>query len=238
MPKQIFIKPFPCLPLILISISTRSMDIGILHTHTTVVLLFLLFYFVKTILLVINSNKLLETIRARTKVLDSVLGGLILLTGGYLLFKGGHPATWLIVKFVVVLILIPAGILALRKNNKILAVLVLFGFLYIYRVSETRSLTTKRTDYKSVEVKGDGDVVTAQTIYTAECVRCHGTDGAAQLFGAPNLANSILTQDETELVIANGRKTMPAFKDKFTQAQITVLAAYVEQFKDKTGAGK
>jgi uncharacterized membrane protein SirB2 len=86
------------------------MDVGILHLHTTVVVAFLLLFAFKVVLLLANNKSLLTNIRAKTKIADMVLGTLILLTGGYLLFKGEHPATWAMVKLVLVLLLIPAGI--------------------------------------------------------------------------------------------------------------------------------
>lgn len=211
------------------------MDVGILHLHTTVVVVFLLLFAFKAVLLLANNASLLTSVRAKTKILDMILGTLILLTGGYLLFKGGHPATWAMVKLVVVLLLIPAGIVGIKRESKALTVIALLGFFYIYGVSETKSLTLSRTTYSDAK---DGAALNeealqqqAAEIYRNECVRCHGEDGAAGNYSAYNLREGKLSYEESVAVIKNGRGTMPAYGDRLSDKQIEALATYIERFR-------
>ena len=61
------------------------MDIGMHHLHTTVVIVFLVFLLFKTVLLLANKLELLDRVRAKTKIIEMILGITILATGGYLL---------------------------------------------------------------------------------------------------------------------------------------------------------
>lgn len=197
------------------------MDTGFLHGHVGIVVLFLLWYGLKWVLLLLNSP-LLDKLRDKFKMVDMILGTLILITGGYLLFKGGHPETWLMVKVGVVLALIPLGIVAMRKESKFLATLVMIGFVYIYGVAETRSLTMSKP--KATDV--------AQ-LYELNCNRCHGQDGAAMLFGAKNLKESVLTEAEMVQIIKNGKGAMPAISSNYSDEEIKQLAQYAATFRTK-----
>lgn len=70
----------------------------------------------------------------------------------------------------------------------------------------------------------------------AVCVACHGADGKGnQALGAPNLTDNIWLHGWGEKavsdIIRNGKdNAMPAQEDKFTPAQINLLAAYVLGF--------
>ncbi|MES2386423.1 MAG: SirB2 family protein [Bacteroidota bacterium] len=209
------------------------MATGILHTHITAVIIFLLLFSFKTTVLLLGNYTFLDLLRRRTKVIEMIFGTLILLSGGYLLFKGGHPANWLMVKFVLVLILIPAGIFALRKGNKGLAIVSLLGFIYIFGVSETRSLTLSKPKYGTSEVKGDKRFERAQAIYNVECVRCHGTYGNEMSLGAKDLTISKISEESARVIIAEGKGVMPAFKEKLTNDEMDILAAYLQTFKDR-----
>ena len=73
------------------------------------------------------------------------------------------------------------------------------------------------------------------------CAACHGNDGKGnQAVGAPNLTDDIWLHGYGEAAImamVNGGKVnqMPAQGDKFSAAQIKVLAAYVWAFSHKPG---
>lgn len=115
--------------------------VAFLHTHVLVVVLFLIFFSIKAVLLLLNKRETLDRMRSKTKVVDIVLGTLILITGGYLLFLySGRTPTYLIFKIVLVLLAIPLGIIGIKKESKGLTVLSLFIFLYVYGVAETNSL--------------------------------------------------------------------------------------------------
>ncbi|WP_299759080.1 cytochrome c [uncultured Pontibacter sp.] len=116
--------------------------VAFLHTHVLVVVLFLLLFAFKTALLLLNKHKALAKARRQTRVLDIIFGILILITGGYLLFSyQGVLPMWLIAKVALVLLAIPAGIIGIKRENKILSLLSLLLFLYTYGIAETKSLT-------------------------------------------------------------------------------------------------
>lgn len=190
------------------------MDTGFLHGHTGIVMLFLAWYTLKVVLLLLNSPTL-EKLQ-KFKMVDAILGTLILVTGGYLIMKAGHPETWMMVKIGLVLVLIPLGIVAMRKKNKALAVLGLVGFFYIYGVAETRSLTMSRPKAE-----------TATVLYQQNCVRCHGENGADMKFGALNLQTSTISKEEVALTIKNGRGAMPKLEGGYSDEEINQLADYV-----------
>jgi uncharacterized membrane protein SirB2 len=197
---------------------------GILHLHLTVVILFLIFLIFKTILLLSNKIELLDKVREKTKIVDIILGVLILATGGYLLavVHNGKVESYLIGKIVLMLIGIPLGIIGLKRKNKALAVLSVFIFLFIYRVGETHSLTGTREKIISAD---------AEKIYKQNCMSCHGADGKLGLGGAKDLSKSTMNTSEKENVIANGKGLMPKFKGQLDEQQIKDLAQYTEGFK-------
>jgi mono/diheme cytochrome c family protein len=117
----------------------------LLRLHLLVILAFLLFYALKAALLLLNHQERLRALRARTRIADSLLGFLILLTGGILL--GQYPGTtpgWLWLKLGLVLVLLPAAIASMRRQFKPGVVLTLLGFLYVYGLAETGSITLRR----------------------------------------------------------------------------------------------
>lgn len=120
------------------------MYIGFLHTHVTVVLLFLLFFIFKAVLLFLGKREQLARLRAKTKIVDIILGTLILITGGYLTsVYGSNLPSWLLVKIILVFIAIPLAIVGIAKSNKLLAALSLIIFIYVYGVAETKSVNMK-----------------------------------------------------------------------------------------------
>ncbi|MES2880432.1 MAG: cytochrome-c oxidase, cbb3-type subunit III [Pseudomonadota bacterium] len=76
----------------------------------------------------------------------------------------------------------------------------------------------------------------------AVCAACHGADGKGmQAIGSANLTDNIWLHGSGEAAIIaminNGKvNQMPAHADKFTEAQIHVLASYVWSLSNKAGA--
>jgi uncharacterized membrane protein SirB2 len=208
------------------------MQTGFLHTHTLVVGLFLAFYLFKTILLLAGKIELLDKVRNKTKIVDTILGTLILVTGGYLISIIGVREPWLWVKTVAVTALIPVGIIGMKRHNKALAVLALVGFIYFYGVAETQSLTMKRTNYAELATAGaDAALYSGQTIYQNECVRCHGADGAAGVYNAGNLQTSVLNAQQAAGIIMEGKGKMKGYKKRLNQDQALAVAEYVQTLK-------
>lgn len=126
---------------------------GILHLHITIVTIFLLSLVIKTVLLFVNPT-LFDTVRNKTKVVEMILGPLVLLTGGYLFMtRGIYDEAWLNGKMILVLIGIPLSIIGLKKGNKVLALIGCLIFIYIYGVAETKSLKFKASKEATIENK-------------------------------------------------------------------------------------
>lgn len=73
-------------------------------------------------------------------------------------------------------------------------------------------------------------------LYRQNCQACHGDQGQ----GVKGLGISLVNEsgeEEGELrqVILNGRKKMPAFKDKLTDEQVTAIIARLRQFNGGHG---
>lgn len=208
------------------------MATGILHLHVTVVILFLILLLLKTILLLANSHGTLKKLRDKTKVLDMVFGTLILITGAYLIYATRFE-TYLLVKIVITLIGIPLGIIAFKKESKVVAVLALFAFVYVYGVAETDSWKFKQDPIvlgdqnQVVDANNEVMLKHARAIYLQECAICHGEDGKLGKSGAKDLSQSELTQEEAEDVIENGRNLMPAYGKRLSDGEIKALAKFV-----------
>ena len=76
-------------------------------------------------------------------------------------------------------------------------------------------------------------------LYTKHCASCHGKDGRAKTFKAKfNHARDLtdpLWQDEVSdeglfNSIMNGKKKMPAYRKKLSEAQVNSLIAYIRTF--------
>jgi mono/diheme cytochrome c family protein len=85
-------------------------------------------------------------------------------------------------------------------------------------------------------VTADSDV---STLYENRCAKCHGKDGrakslAGKLKGARNFTDSKWQSDTTDehIVnsITNGKKGMPAFGSKLSEAEIASLVVYIRKF--------
>jgi mono/diheme cytochrome c family protein len=223
------------------------MEIGMLHSHVLVVTLFLLFLLFKTILLLVNKKDLLTKVRTKLKMVDPILGVLMLATGGYLLSLYGSSApTYLWVKLVVVLLIIPIGIIAFKKENKAMALIALVLTFYIYGASEVGSLTFSKAEnvaaaddnnpaVNAPEIAIEGATAelleNGKEIYLAECKKCHGLDGKKGLFKAPDLTESKLTLAERVAWIKKGKGVMPAYEEQLSQSEIESVALYLDELK-------
>ncbi|MFN3405566.1 MAG: SirB2 family protein [Cytophagaceae bacterium] len=229
------------------------MEKGMLHTHILVVSLFLFFLVFKTILLLINKTDLLDKVRAKTKVLEMILGTLILVTGGYLVYATRNSQSYMIGKIIIVFIAIPLGIVGLKRNNKLLALLSSLAFIYVYGVAETKSLKFKQDRISGIETAEtktddnsgiasdtaaniisnniDAGLANAKAVYEQQCVRCHGQDGTLGAAGAKDLSASQLLDEQKYTVIAKGRGLMPGYKNLLSEQEINNMVRYINTFK-------
>ncbi|MFQ3575498.1 MAG: SirB2 family protein [Cytophagales bacterium] len=232
------------------------MATGFLHMHTTVVILFLLFYTYKVFLLLSGQNERLTFIRNKTKIVEIIIGTLILVTGVYLFVINPLKETWLWVKLFVVTAFIPLSIVAMKKENKVLGIITLVGFLYFMAVSYTKSLTFSRPkieisdneiiktdEVESNETKTESDEILSnlnknvlnrgKSVYNVACVSCHGNEGDAMVGGAKNLKISKLTVEEKLNIVKNGKGLMMAYKNQLSEQDIEAVVAYVETLVSK-----
>ena len=216
---------------------------GFLHLHTTVVVLFLVLYAVKTILLLMDKNEQLDKLRAKTKIADMVLGSLMLLTGSYLLFVVPQVQPYHYMKLVVALASIPIGIIAFKNKNKVLATSLLVVFIYVFGVSKTKSFTFSKPKLEIPPISADSissniiskntDValVNGTAIFNAACVACHGADGKLGVGGAKDLTMSTLSHAEKVEIITNGKGLMTPFRGQISEQEIEAVATYVDSMK-------
>jgi len=75
-------------------------------------------------------------------------------------------------------------------------------------------------------------------VYSQNCARCHGGDGRAQTQkGRQTKAVDFTSDDWTPDAdhdarrVANGKGSMPPFKNKLTPAEINAVVQYIRRFK-------
>ncbi len=228
------------------------MSTGMLHLHITVVMIFMFSMIFKNILMLIGMNDTLAKFRAKTKIMEMVLGSLMLLTGGYLLYITQNLAPYMIVKIMILFAVIPLGIVGFNKHNKILVTLATLLLIYAYFISKTNSLTfnygTSQPTNSLIEYKGApaadsstvGNIIdqnmqnvvsNAQPIFIEKCAACHGADGRMQANGAKDLTKSDKTLVQRVKIISEGKNLMPGFKYQLSEQDIQALAVYTQMLK-------
>lgn len=216
---------------------------GMLHTHTLVVVLFVLIYLIKTILLFTSVPKL-EAFTKRTRVVEMVVSTLFLLTGLFLAFNAPSVGvgSWFWIKMVAVFASIPVAVIAFKRKRKPLALLAMALILYAYGVSETKSPRMNKAEYfsqlggeKSVDVdvfdpmSENYDILDhGQALFVNNCALCHGQDGALGAGGSKNLQVSLLDKNDMATIIMQGKNGMPAFKGILTDEEVMATVAYVK----------
>lgn len=117
-----------------------------------------------------------------------------------------------------------------RKLAVIFAPVMALCFLWVACPAAGSSAT------KVAIFTADTDV---STLYENRCANCHGKDGraksiAGKLKGARNFTDPKWQSDTTDerIVnsITNGKKGMPAFGEKLSEAEIASLAVYIRSF--------
>ncbi len=197
---------------------------GILHTHYLVVTLFLLIYVIKTILLLSNKNDLLATFTKKVKIVEMIVSFLFLLTGIYLttqLSFGGKYDYLFYIKIALVLASIPIAVIGFRKSNKVLAALSLLMITGSFGLAE--SFHKKKGIAKNeaaMVASSDGE-----SLYKANCVLCHGSDGKLGASGAKDLSTSTMEFSEMKEIILHGKGLMPAAQ--VNEEQAAAIAEYV-----------
>lgn len=203
---------------------------GMLHTHTLVVMLFVILYLVKTTLLMMDKNEMLRKFSAKTKVPEMIISFLFLATGIYLAINTGNRGIWLWVKIGIVALSIPIAIIGFKRERKPMALLAMMCLVYAYGISETKSPTFKKEVSKE-EFKNVATVDLGNQIYEAKCKMCHGPDGKLGLSGAKDLTQSQLTPEQKIEIIRKGKNAMAAYETQLSDEQIKSVAEYVNNLK-------
>ncbi len=78
------------------------------------------------------------------------------------------------------------------------------------------------------EPGGGGEESQGETVYSANCARCHGPDGEGGV--GPQLGDGAveenLTLEEHTEVVTNGRNGMPAWEGQLTPEEIDAVVLY------------
>lgn len=219
--------------------------------HRVIVTLFLFFFLFKTILLITKKTDLLDRVRAKTKIVDMVLGVLVLATGVYMMMLTKNHSMWINIKVLIVLAVIPLGIVAMKKSNVVMAVVVNVLLIAAYGIGESRpwnktqreqteestadstavdtSMTIQPTEVSEDILKQNQVAIStnAGEIYRKFCVNCHGEAGNMAKFNAADLTTSTMGMQERIAIITNGKGLMAPYKDDLSAEEIEALAVYL-----------
>jgi cytochrome c5 len=199
-----------------------------------VVTLFLLIYLIKTILLLSNKKEALAKFSKMFKVPEMIISTLFFGTGIYLLTQT-VVSTLVIIKICVVLASIPLAVIGFKKENKALAIL---SFLFIFGAygmgeankAKKRKVVAVEVDVNIANVENETyDVLLhGKTVFTNQCVQCHGEAGTK----GKDLTVTLLNTEELTTTVNKGRnKTMPAFGDALPENDIKAVISYIESLK-------
>ncbi|KQN99845.1 c-type cytochrome [Paenibacillus sp. Leaf72] len=105
---------------------------------------------------------------------------------------------------------------------------VIIGALIVSACGQsTTGFNTKNNNIEGERVQNSD----AETLYMKKCVTCHGTD--LQGRAGPNLQSvgSTLTQEEIARIVTDGRKGMPKFGTKLSEAEIQSISKWLSEHK-------
>jgi cytochrome c553 len=204
-------------------------------THRITVSLFLLIYFFKALMMLANHKNTLQKFSKAVKIPEMIISFLFLATGIYMLVKGGHPETYMMVKILLVFASIPLAVIGIKREKKILLVLSVVILIYVYGIAETRSLTFSGPSMKGVIQNVNEDnyqlLSHGKGIYQYHCLRCHGENGNKKRYNSPDLTQSVLNYEERWSIIENGKGMMPAFGKKLDENEKKALDAYLQSLR-------
>lgn len=197
--------------------------------HKISVILFLLIYFIKTILLISNKEDALTKLSKILKVPEMIVSFLFLGTGIYLITQLPEIKPLLIIKVGLVFLSIPIAIIGFKKRNKVLGALSLLMITASYGLAEIAAKNKAKVSTEAVAADG---TISGQVLYTDNCALCHGGDGKLGMAGAADISKTQLDKNTIQQTIINGKGLMKAVP--LTPDQASAVAEYVEtQLKGK-----
>jgi mono/diheme cytochrome c family protein len=211
------------------------MDVGMLHSHHLVVVLYLLLI-VAGLGVMILRRAALEAFNKRARIGHMVLGSLMLLTGGYLAVKSPLGFSGLaLVKYVLLLAAIGLAVVGLRRLKAALVAGSIVVLLYVYGISKTDSLMlTPVADRMEKAWQATAMLPTTEkgkVLYTVGCVACHGANGKAGYLKSKDLTASRVDSSYIAALLKNGKGLMPAY-GSLSDAQHAALVEYVQSLRN------
>lgn len=197
--------------------------------HKISVILFLLIYFIKTILLISNKEDLLTKLTKTLKVPEMIVSALFLLTGIYLLTQIPEIKPLMIVKVGLVFLSIPIAVIGFKKKNKILGALSLLMITASYGLAEIAAKNKAKVTANVITADGKID---SKQIYLDNCALCHGADGKLGMTGAADISTTQLDTTAIANVILVGKGNMKKI-DGLTDEQAKSVAVYVKTMLPK-----
>jgi len=202
------------------------------NIHKISVMLFLLTYFIKTILLFTNSPKL-DRYSHLTRVPEMVISFLFMGTGVWLMVMLGGIKVFQIIKLTLVFISIPLAIVGFKKKRKTLALISFLFIIGAYGLAEMgKNKPFIPAKVEVINLDSTSAAVHGEKVFLANCVFCHGTDGKKQYRGASDLSKSTLTVESIEGMIREGSKgKMPAYGNILPEEQVAAVATFIVELR-------
>jgi uncharacterized membrane protein SirB2 len=213
---------------------------AILHTHEGLVGIYVLLFTIKLVLLLAGKKEALANFRKKTKVIgEMVLPSLFIIAGVILLV--GSPAflteTWMIIKFIMVILATVLGIITFKRNSAVLGIITFLIFGYLMMLSYRKDVTLKKGSApKDTTISANPDPATkaGYDLYTKfKCADCHGANGDLRKMNASDLSKTILPEDGIKAVIKNGRNNMAPYGSQMNDDEIAAITKYVMSLQKK-----
>ena len=72
-----------------------------------------------------------------------------------------------------------------------------------------------------------------ESIFTNQCVMCHGRKGNLNMSGAKDLTKSVLTEEEMIAIVTNGKGGMIGFGKKLSKKQVEEVVDHVRTLHEE-----
>jgi cytochrome c553 len=212
------------------------MDTGMLHSHTLVVVLYILVLLVLAFFIISGRQNAFYTIRAKLRIPRIALETLMLGTGVYLMLKAPDGfAVYNLIKYALIIMGIGLAVVAFLKMNKFAIIGSIIVFVYIFMLSKQRNFLlqpeTERITSQLATLPPTANLLDkGKIIYTIACTRCHGETGESQFRKAKNLKQSVIPIETAQHIIKVGQNAMPAFAH-LNDEQIQAVSTYIQKLK-------